>query len=120
VAKIINFPGGKTVEHHIETQELAQPRLAVQSQKNGKVHKVFKRVFDVLSGLFILILGILWTPIEWLLYLDCFIQLIRAIYYWNTPGVHAWLTFFLHFGGVVTLTLFIMSKTKRPVKNFSR
>lgn len=66
-----------------------------------------------------LILSILWTPINFVLALDCFFQLVRAIYYWDNPNIHAGWTFTLHFSLYVTLILFIASNNKCR-KNFSR
>lgn len=48
-----------------------------------------------------------WPFIKWFIALDCVIQLIKTIYFWDTPGSHAGLVFLLHFFALSALTFFV-------------
>ena len=50
---------------------------------------------------------LIWPILKWVVSIDCVFKLIRAIYYWDTPGVHAGWTFMLHFGVLSALTYFV-------------
>jgi hypothetical protein len=50
---------------------------------------------------------LLWPLLKWVVALDCVFQLLRTVYYWDTPGVHAGWTFFLHFAVLTALTYFV-------------
>lgn len=50
---------------------------------------------------------LVWPVLKWVISLDCVYQLVRAIYYWDTPGVYAGWTFMAHFAVFVVLTYFV-------------
>ena len=50
---------------------------------------------------------LLWPILQWILSLDCVYQLVRMLYYWNTPGVYAGWTFLLHFSVFTALMYFV-------------
>lgn len=60
----------------------------------------------VLVVFFILI--VVWPLIKFTVWVDVTFQFFRMLYYWNTPGVHATLTFLLHFGATVAVALFFI------------
>lgn len=74
---------------------------------------ILRRIMNGVISVLRVVLALLWTPINWILALDCFFQLMRAIYYWNDPAVHATWTFLIHFSIYVSLMLFITSEIKR-------
>ena len=53
-----------------------------------------------------------WPLLRWLMSLDVFVQFVRMLWYWNTPGVHAGITFAVHFAVLVAMTWF--ASTQRP------
>jgi len=50
---------------------------------------------------------LVWPFLKWFVVLDCVWQLMRTMYYWDTPGAYAGMKFFLHFGVLVALTYFV-------------
>ncbi|WP_347990394.1 KleE stable inheritance protein [Methylomonas sp. AM2-LC] len=97
MAKIILFPNSNT----------ANKSPITQIRQQGK-HWT-KSLCILLVSIIKIILAIFWTPIKWILSIDCFIQLLRTMYYWNTPDIHAGWVFLLHFSILTALMLFIAS-----------
>ncbi len=60
-----------------------------------------------------ILLAICWAPIKWILSIDCFFQLMRMMYYWNDPSVHAGWTFMAHFSLFVGLMVFLTSQIQQ-------
>jgi hypothetical protein len=54
-------------------------------------------------------------PLQWILSIDCFLQLIRMIHHWSTPGVYAGWTFLFHFALLVVLTQIILFCNSKKV-----
>jgi len=50
---------------------------------------------------------LVWPLLKWIVSIDCVFQLIRMIYHWNTPGMHAGITFTIHFAVLTALTYFV-------------
>jgi hypothetical protein len=48
-----------------------------------------------------------WPLLNKILIADVLIQLLRALYFWSTPDVHAGWSFALHFGVLSGLTYFV-------------
>jgi hypothetical protein len=99
MAKIIIFPNSNTATKGPITQKIPQGKNWI------------KTISTLLVSITKIILAIFWTPIKWFLAIDCFIQLLRTMYYWNTPGIHAGWVFLLHFSILTALMLFITSFT---------
>jgi hypothetical protein len=60
----------------------------------------------VVKGLWVVTV-LIWPILKWVVSIDCFFQLIRMIYHWDTPGVHAGFTFLAHFAALTALTYFV-------------
>ena len=99
MAKIIIFPNSNIATKGPITQKIPQGKNWI------------KTISTLLVSITKIILAIFWTPIKWFLAIDCFIQLLRTMYYWNTPGIHAGWVFLLHFSVLTALMLFITSFT---------
>lgn len=54
-----------------------------------------------------IITALLWPVLRWVVAIEAFLQMLRTMYYWNTPGMHAGWTFALHFAVLVALTYFV-------------
>jgi len=50
---------------------------------------------------------LVWPFLKWIVVLDCVWQLMRTMYYWDTPGEFAGMKFLLHFAVLVALTYFV-------------
>jgi hypothetical protein len=50
---------------------------------------------------------LVWPLLKWVISLDCVFKLLRMMYYWHTPGIHAGATFVLHFSVLVVVTYFV-------------
>ena len=50
---------------------------------------------------------LLWPLLKWIMSIDCVIQLMLAIYRWDTTPVHAAFTFGVHFAALTALTYFV-------------
>ena len=76
MAKIYIFPNNNSINKEPVTQK--SPPLKMNWLK--PINRLI--IFTVQ-----IILAIFWIPIKWILSIDCFFQLLRIIYYWNTPGI---------------------------------
>lgn len=107
MAKIYIFPNGNDPYQGPITQK-SQPL------KTNWFKPIYRSIIVTIQ----IILAIFWIPIKWVLSIDCFFQLLRMLYYWNTPGIHAGWMFLMHFALLTALMIFITSS--KPIKNFSR
>ena len=54
-----------------------------------------------------IVVALLWPLLKWVLAIDVTWQLVRMLYFWQTPGVHAGWTFLAHFAVLVALTCLV-------------
>ncbi|MFZ3287927.1 MAG: KleE stable inheritance protein [Telluria sp.] len=71
------------------------------------VQPVKKENSPVLLKFVWVVVVLLWPILKWVMSIDCVVQLLRTMYYWNTAGVHAGWTFILHFAALTALTFFV-------------
>lgn len=96
MTNIINFPRrAKPAIEDVPKGATPSPTLV----KTGIGAAVLKAVWVVVV--------LVWPILKWVVALDCVYHLIRMMYYWNTPGVHAGFTFLLHFAALTMLTYFV-------------
>ena len=107
MAKINIFPNGSSINKNPVTQKSSPLKM-------NWLKPIYRSIIFIIQ----IVLAIFWIPIKWILSIDCFFQLLRMMYYWNTPGIHAGWTFLMHFALLTTLMIFITSS--KPIKNFSR
>lgn len=96
MTNIINFP--RRAKPVIEDA----PKAATPAPTPGKAGigaGVVKAVWVVVV--------LVWPILKWVVALDCVYHLIRMMYHWNTPGIHAGFTFLLHFAVLTALTYFV-------------
>jgi len=100
MAKIINFPKQTRVAPVVESGlVLPLPKAKMPRKKPGIGSTLIKIVW---------VLVVLLLPlVEWIIALDCVFQFFRMLYYWNTKGVHAGVTFSLHFFSYAALICFV-------------
>ncbi len=96
MTNIIQFPRTN------KTAILIEPKVAApvsKPEKSGIGAALVKGiwVFTVL----------VWPLLKWIISIDCFFQLVRMMYYWNTPGMHVGWTFIAHFAVLTALTYFV-------------
>lgn len=111
MSNVFKFPGstnqavdrseGKTVES-------PPPSAVVTPEKRAKTTRVGVTpvVMAILKALWVT-LALFWKPVKWLLSFDVAFQFFRMLWHWETPGVHAGLTFLLHFAVLAALTYFV-------------
>ena len=102
MSNIIKFPKACRGAPGTQRQEMPKPASTARAPR-GKGRRF-------LTGLFggIWLLTVLLSPLlQWVLKYDCVFQLIRMLYYWNTPGMHAGWTFLLHFGAMTGLFCYV-------------
>lgn len=92
MTNVVKFPGA-TVVKSPPVPETVQP----VKKENDPFLLKFVWVVVVL----------LWPILKWVVSIDCVVQLLRTMYYWNTAGVHAGWTFALHFAALTALTYFV-------------
>lgn len=100
MAKIIKFPKIAKAPAPV-AQKVPRPiaKTVTADKSNG--------FFAGLVMVVWIIVVLAWPILQWLLSMDVLFQLICMLYHWNTPGVHAGWTFFLHFGVLFILTCFV-------------
>jgi hypothetical protein len=67
----------------------------------------WKRIMPWTIGLVWLILGMFWPLLNWLAAMDVVFQFLRALYYSNTPAIHATLQAWIHGVLYILLSLFV-------------
>ncbi len=93
MTNIVKFPGAK--------QAPPEPPIEAPKQATTPANDP-----ALLKGIWVVTV-LLWPFLKWIVALDCVYQLVRMMYYWNTPGVFGGFTFMLHFGVFVALTYFV-------------
>ncbi|WP_395827988.1 KleE stable inheritance protein [Collimonas sp.] len=96
MTNIINFP--RRAKPAIEDAPKAATPLPTPV-KAGIGAAVLKAVWVVVV--------LVWPILKWVVALDCVYHLIRMMYHWNTPGIHAGVAFLLHFAVLTMLTYFV-------------
>jgi hypothetical protein len=105
-AKLYQFP------RHGQSASIAivQPEeIKTQNQKGSiKTPLIagWKSIMSWIIGLVWLLLGMFWPLLNWIITMDVFFQLLRAVYYSNTP-VHATLQAAIHGFVYILLSLFV-------------
>jgi len=94
---IIKFP--KAPKLQPPPPQIQQVRTASMSTGN----KIFMGLMCTVWA----IAALAWPLISWIASIDCIFQFFRMLYYWDTPGAHAGITFLAHFMGFIALTFFV-------------
>ncbi len=113
-AQLYQFP------RHIRTTSIpidpAEDSFITKNGSNGSIksNKIawWKRLKVWIIGLVWLFLGLFWPLLNWLAAMDVVFQLLRALYYANTPAIHATLQALIH--GVVYILLSLFVYLYRP------
>jgi hypothetical protein len=84
------------------------PKKAKHVAVSGLVKKTSFNLWQVFIKTIWVFTVLLWPILSWVIALDCLYQLIRMLYYWNTP-VHAGWTFLIHFGVAIVLNIFVVT-----------
>ena len=101
MAMIINFPKHGKAAAAVESDlVLPLPKTKIPRKKPSIGDFTFIKVIWVLVVLLL-------PLVEWIIALDCVFQFLRMLYYWNTKGVHAGITFSLHFFSYAALICFV-------------
>ncbi len=107
LAKLYQFPqhAGRTSSTSID------PSVDAINTQNGslKTKRIagWKRIMPWTIGLIWLFLGMCWPLLNWLAAMDVVFQFLRALYYSNTPAVHATLQASIHGVLYILLSLFV-------------
>ena len=100
---VIEFPAAAA-------RRVAEP-VAVAFQASEVRRKfTFSRLLAGLGAFARIAFLLCWPMLRWLMSLDVFIQFVRMLWYWNTPGVHAGATFAFHFAVLVAMTWFVSTQ----------
>lgn len=51
---------------------------------------------------------LVWPLLRWVIALDCVYQLVRMLWFWDTPGTYAGFTFVAHYAFLFAMTYFVM------------
>ncbi|WP_262966702.1 KleE stable inheritance protein [Methylobacter psychrophilus] len=108
-AKLYQFP------LHIRTASIpidpAEDSFITKNGSNSsiKANKIacWKRIQVSIIGLVWLFLGLFWPLLNWLAAMDVVFQLLRALYYANTPAIQATLQALIHGVLYIFLSLFV-------------
>jgi len=96
MANVIKFPKQPVTFNKLDPA-LVSPRPI--KAKPGYAHGVIKLFWVV---------GVLaWPLIKWVLSIDCVVQFLRMLYFWNSIGHNGGAIFLLHFALLTILTYFV-------------
>jgi hypothetical protein len=104
MTNIIQFPRQNKASIPIEPK-VAAPVLKPEKPGMGAALVKGIWVFTVL----------VWPLLKWIISIDCLFHLVRMMYYWNTPGMHAGWTFIVHFAVLTALTYFVSAYKPRRI-----
>ena len=126
---LIDFP---TKRDAANTSAVTQPAPAIAGPppapplKNRRTDSAGFKIktisLSLLKGLWAfvwLVLACLWPLARWIAGIDLCFQLIRTVYYWNTPNVHAGWTFLLHFASFAALTYLVAMNRPAGLRDLS-
>jgi hypothetical protein len=98
VATVVNFP--KRPEASKAANVKRSSTAAAWKARKGGIGNVAVKVVWICTV-------VVWPFLKWVISIDCVFKLIRMLYYWHTPGVHAGATFLLHYSVLILLTYFV-------------
>ena len=105
-ATIVQFP-----RHGLTTSSSLDPsEIDLKSRKcSKKAHRMtrWRMVLNWPMGLIWLLLGLCWPLLKWLGAMDVLFQCARALYFLNTPALHATLQAGSHSGCYLLISLFV-------------
>lgn len=101
MSNIIKFPGGGVPE------PAAAPPDAGEAKPKGGLNAKGKAILAGVWRAVWIVFVLIWPVLKWVVSIEVFFQLLRMMYHWNTPGVHAGWTFLLHFGVLTALTYLV-------------
>lgn len=101
MSNIIKFPGGGAPE------PATAPPAAGEAKPKGGFNVKGKAVLAGVWRAVWIVFMLIWPVLKWVVSIEVFFQLLRMMYHWNTPGVHAGWTFLLHFGVLTALTYLV-------------
>ncbi|MGZ8094997.1 MAG: KleE stable inheritance protein [Methylosarcina sp.] len=102
-ATIIQFPrNGLTSSTPIDSSEIAL------NTRQGSKHRIARRkmMLHWPLGLAWLLVGMLWPLLKWVGAMDVLFQCLRALYFSNTPALHATLQAGVHSSCYILISLF--------------
>ena len=99
MGRVVVFPAHSTVKG-------ALPVTAHDSPTGAAKPGMLSRVFSIAWIFFLLT----WPLVHWVVAFDIVYQFLRALYYWNTPGVYAGLTFVIHLIAGSALTYLVATR----------
>jgi hypothetical protein len=111
MAKIIRFPEARSLDAAVISPSIA-PRVPRQDPAAGRPHSFRARTGNgphAVAWVLVAITSPLWMRIA---ALDLIYQGCRALYHWQTPGMHPGWTLFLHALGAAFLGIFFLREPK--------
>jgi len=105
-ATIVQFPRhGPTTARPLDSSEIALKTRNIPNQ----AHRMTRRgiLLHWSMGLVWLLLGLCWPLLKWLGALDVLFQCVRALYFFNTPALHATLQAGIHSVCYLLISLFV-------------
>lgn len=94
MARIFQFPKSA------RTRPQQPPRPAVPPPTGFWQDLFNNKLFLILYGTVWVILFLSWPLLRWIITADLLLQILKVLFLWNAPGVHAGLTCLLHFAVV--------------------
>lgn len=104
MGRVIAFPAQSTVKP--PTVEGASPTTVLNAPTDAAKRGMPSRVFSIAWIVFLLT----WPLVQWVVAFDIVFQFLRALYYWNTPGVYAGFTFVIHLIAGSALTFLVATR----------
>jgi len=96
MTNIIKFPGPVKTDGEVKQPDVARTPNATE----------YGACAAVIKGIWVLTV-LMWPLLKWVISIDCFFQLVRMMYHWNTPGEHAGFTFLMHFSVLIAVTYYV-------------
>lgn len=103
VPNIIKFPGGKQNEEGAPVDAPKAVSSSLSPRSPSRIRAFMSGLVRVLWTITVLV----WPVLKWVISISAAFQLMRTLYYWNTPDVHAGWVFLLHFFVLTALTYFV-------------
>jgi hypothetical protein len=104
--------GGRAMANIIKFPDMVRKHAQARQQGLSSGARVAPKIEgnQLLAGVSTVVwvlVAVLWPVLQWVGGLDLLVQLIRMVYHWSTPGVHAGWTFLLHFAALSGLNYYV-------------
>ncbi|TWI62533.1 hypothetical protein IP91_04053 [Pseudoduganella lurida] len=117
MGRIFEFPKSDRVQERVAPSPSAPEDPALAPRPVSPWRTLCRNpLFLLVYGVFVMVVVMTWPLLRWVVTVDLMFQLVRAMVLWDTPGVHAGFTCFVHFAVVILLAVIVFAAPAHMVE----